>query len=277
MRRTLCTLMAAGSLLLSLVPEGSFASPPVKDGGSISITGQRTAYMDVKFDEKFTLDEEATSIDSDGTFAGWMMHRLGQDFDISKGNVAGAYVISDIVPPDEVEESFLFNVGFKSKNLAPGTYRVYLLADAPTRIEIPIAKGASSMKLRPTHRTDAIATTVDLAVTAGSVNDTKYTPVEVTNNTMTVSHLFFSAGQGITVQDVQACVKQEMDPVEGCEEGGIAGYVIHPLQTYLFALSSYYEPGVLAPGDHYAFQRAIAGVVLERVVGASLSVELKGA
>jgi hypothetical protein len=205
-----------------------------------------------------------------------MMYRLGEPFSVSKGNVAGAYVIRDVVPPDEALDSFHFNIGFRSKNLAPGTYRIYLLADAPANIHIPIVKGAATTRLRPRFRAKASATTAELAVIAGAVNDTKHTPVRVTDNTLTISTLFFSASQGATVQNVQACVKKEMEPAAGCEGGGIAGYVIHPLVGYTFSLSTFYEPRILDPGDYYAFQRATAGVVVQRAVGASLSVELKG-
>jgi hypothetical protein len=47
------------------------------------------------------------------------------------------------------------------------------------------------------------------------------------------------------------------------------------MQNYDFILNTFYGPGALDPGRYQAFQKAVAGGV-ERVVGASLSVELAG-
>lgn len=276
--------MHAMRRVLVLILLGAMAGGPgraalaARNPEFITLTGKRTAYVDVRFESKFKVDEWATKLDFGGRFAGWAMHRLGEPIDLTNGNLTGAYAIKDAHSQDR---PYVLPVGFRAledDSLAPGVYRIYLLADGPTRVQVPITKGAEAMALRPLRPTTARVTAAELDVAPVGVvpRSTNYSPVSLRDDVLAASIVYFHAEPGVTAQDVQACIAKENEgPLQNCEGGGIAGQVLHPTQSYDFSLSTWYEPGTLEAGDHFAFHKVTAATV-DWVVGASLTLQLQG-
>ncbi len=242
---------------------------------TISISGSRTSYVDVRFDRGFTLDAFRSDIAFDGSFGGWFMHRLGEKIDLSDGNARGAYDIAAVGPTADGSDPYRLLIGFGGSKLDPGLYRVYVLGDGPVSVHIPVEENHAVRSIRTFTQTGARTATMDLPVNdAGVVNDRKHVPIRIGRRSLTITTLYFHAGPGATVQDVQTCIKEQREN-GNCEGGGIAGQVVHAFDTYDFSLSYMYPPGVLAPGDYFTYYKAtVAGV--ERVVGSSLKIRLSG-
>lgn len=273
MRRVLLLIVLTVGTLL---PAGRAASAdPV--AASITVTGSRTSFVDVAFPEKFVLDERGSEIDSGGRFGGWMLHPLGGSPD--KGEIAGAYTIDEVAPTDPAYGPTLFTVNTQPTTLPAGRYRVYLLADGPTEVRVPLLEGKFSKTIRPAKATGARWTAADIPLTApGVVNDGVSQPLKVTRDSITFTTLYLYSEEGATVQNVFACLRDtdtEAPPTEqNCEGGGWLGYVLHPQQDYLFTLNSIYPPGSIDTGTYFAFAKARATKV-ERVMGVGVTVDFR--
>lgn len=164
-RRVLLVL----SLLLVVGPAGR-AAVAAPQPQFITLVGSQTAYVDVRFDEKFRLDEGSTKLSYRADFAGWLIRRLGEPVDIDNGNITGAYAIREVGPPGSPPHVHPAGLRpYQDKPLAPGLYRVYLLADGPATVRIPIVSGAAPQTIRPLRPTTARVAATELEVTGGQV------------------------------------------------------------------------------------------------------------
>jgi len=263
----------------AIVPAGR-AAVAEPGGPSITVVGKRTGYVDVRFNEKFQIESWTSEIDFKGQFAGWLIHPLDQPLHYSKGDFVGAYIIRKVAPSKPVYGPHTFSVSHITQTFSPGLYRVYLLADGPAKIRIPLAKGTHSKTVRPTHPTAARWTAEDIPVTApGVVKDSVSQPMRVSRDSLTFSSIYLYSNAGATVQNVSACLRdipeEAAPPEQNCEGGGVLGPVIHAQQDYAFVLSSIYPPGAVAPGNYYTFANARAATV-DRVMGVGVTIQLKG-
>ena len=278
MRRVLLVMMVTIS---SIVPAGR-AAMAEPGGASITVVGKRTGYVDVRFDEKFQLEDWNSEIDFKGQFAGWLIHPLGQtsELDYDRGDFEGAYMIRKVRPTKPEYDPNLSIVYLPNRTFAPGLYRVYLLADGPAKIRIPMTKGTHSKTIRPTHPTPARWTAEEIPLTApGVVNDSVSQPLRVTSDSLTLSSIYLYSNAGVTVQNVAACLRDRPEeappPEQNCEGGGAIGPVIHAQQDYALEFTYVYPPGAVAPRNYYTFANARAATV-DRVMGSGVTIQLQG-
>ena len=275
MRRVLLAIV----LTLGAVAPAGRAALAAPGAASITLTGARTSFVDVRFDREFSLDERSTEIDSEGRFGGWALHALDAPKGDEKPAIAGAYVLQDVAPtaPEYGPHVFTLNTG--EVTFPAGRYRVYLLADGPAEVRVDFAKGGVTKTLHPKRATGARWTAADIPFTApGVVNDSLSQPLRVNSNSLTISSLYLYSEEGATVQSVTTCLRDQAEapPAEQeCEGGGWAGYVIHAQQDYVFNLNTIYPPGSIEGGQYFAFAKARATKV-ERAIGLAVSIDLRG-
>ena len=276
MRRTLLAIV----LVISAIGPGAGTASANGPSPSISITGKRTSFVDVRFNKSFSLDQRATKIDARGKFAGWVIHSLGRPTSHGGADVAGAYMLKDVAPTDPQYGPHLFKMNLGEATFPAGQYRIYLLADGPAQIRIPVLKGAISKNLRPTRATGARWTAKEIPLAApGVVKDSVSQPIRVGSRSFTVNTLYLYSDEGATIQDTQSCLRDRAEevapPEQNCEGGGWVGSVLHAQQDYVFTLNYTYPPGSIAAGTYFAFAKARAAGV-NRAMGVGVSVDLRG-
>ena len=242
----------------------------------IVLRGSGTAYVDVVFDEPFLLDEEETRMDYDGTYAGWFMHKLGEKVRTARrGNIAGSYVLREFAYPGQSVTTSMGGYGFKTKPLAAGRYRMYLMSDGPAEVTIPVVRGAHSMFLRPSKPTVSDVAVQHFSVgPGGTVIEALTTPVLIRPSTMGVSMVTAYSEPGLTVESMSACF---VDPGDECTGfTGASGWIISADQDYSMTVSVHYDPGLFAYGDYEARQQMTNAGSTTEAHGAHILLDLKG-
>jgi hypothetical protein len=266
--------------MAAIAPAGG-AAVADPGGASITLVGTRTSFVDVRFNEKFQLDHFETKIDSKGDFAGWLIHPLGQPLSYDKGDFQGAYMIRDVAPSNPEYGPNLFSISLRERTFAPGLYRLYLFADGPVKVRIPMLEGATSKTIRPHQRTTARWTAEDIPLIAPRVvADSVSQPFRVKRDSLTFSSIYLYSDDGVTAQQTtQACLRESPEEAplleQNCERGGIMGAVSHPLQDYAFVLTYVYPPRSMATDNYYTFAKARAATV-DRVMGVGFTIQLPG-
>jgi hypothetical protein len=269
-------LLAIVMMIGAITPAGraAMADPAT---ASLTIVGSRTSYIDVRFDQKFELGFRSAEIDFKGDFAGWMIHPLDEPLDYDKRDFIGSYVIKDVGPGDPEYGPNQFWMTLYDRVFSPGRYRVYLLADGPTKITVPFTKGGSSKVLKPVRATSARATAKDIPMTGPKiVNGSVSQPFRVNSGSITFSSIYFFSQEGATVQDTGACLREEAEPsadMQNCEGGGAVGYVIHAQQDYVFTFTSVYPPGAVPTQKYYSYASARATAV-DRAIGVAFTIDI---
>ncbi len=278
MRRVLLTIVVT---IFAVVPAGRAALAEPREAW-LTVVGNRTSFIDVRFDEKFKLDDWKTRIDFKGDFAGWLIHPLGQPLDFDDGDYDGAYMIRDVAPSNPEYGPNLFSISFGERTLAPGLYRVYLFADGPAKVHIPMLEGATSKTIRPHQRTTARWTAKDIPLVAPRVvADGVAQRFRVTRDSLTFSSIYLYSDDGVTAQQTtQACLRESPEEAplleQNCEgPGGIMGVTSHPLQDFAFVLTYVYPPGSMATDNYYTFAKARAATV-DRAIGLAFTIRLPG-
>ena len=260
MRRVL-----VAAVLISLV--GLYPAQAKRADQSLTLTGDRTAYVDVEFDRPITLDVGATRIEYGGSHAGWLMHPAGS---APSRDLTGSYAIRDAQPDSGSKPSDTLNYG--KVKLKSGTYRFYLLADGPTTVRIPIVSGAESFELRPTTPTTSISKTVDFTVgDAGMANEEHRTPVHVGPSSFGASIITVASESGLALDSIDACFA----PAGGdCEPPALQGAIVGSDEGSWMSYSARYSPGELEAGEYEAIQSAMTAGSIKTVTGATLLVDL---
>jgi hypothetical protein len=270
-------VLLASVLLISVIAPTGRAAMAKPDPASITVTGSRTSYVDVRFDEKFRLDPWSAGIEFKGRFAGWMIHPLGEPLEYDKDDYIGSYMFRDVGPGDPEYGDQLFTITLAERTFSPGRYRVYLFADGAAKISVPLTEGTRSKTIRPVKGTTARLAVNDIPMAAPKVvNDSISQPLRVSSNSLTLSSAYLFAQEGATVQAVGACLREEAEPSpdqQNCEGGGVTGYLVHPQQDYVFILTSVYPPGTVKSAEYYSYASARATAV-DRAVGVGLTIDL---
>jgi hypothetical protein len=263
--------LAIAALLVGLVAVTGPAQ--AKEASSITLTGSHTAYVDVEFDHTLKLELGRSRMDYNGDYAGWMMHRVGGSLGGDAAKVLGGYVIRDAVAPGQSAARPNSTIGFGTVAVKAGTYRIYLVADGPTEVRIPIASGSPSLSLAPTTETTSAADVVDFTVGQGGViNEEKRTPVHVGPTSFGVSLAAIYSSAGTTAHSIDTCFAA---PGAECEPPvPTSGAIVGDSEGSSASYASHYAPGELAAGDYEAVQTIKTAGSTAGAVGAFLIVDL---
>jgi hypothetical protein len=145
-RIRIATATAALTLGAGLVA----AAPPATAVGTLVLTGSRTAYVDVTFPSPPQLG--AAEYDTRGRYAGYYIEPLfdtGQSRSLVDGFRGGEVRFTGLSAGGRVPAVRLGRGPGNMKDEPTGRYRVYLIADGPATVTIPLMSGSRSYHLKP--------------------------------------------------------------------------------------------------------------------------------
>lgn len=264
-----------GGLLAGMA--GLPAVPARAAGATLILIGKRSASVDVTLNADVTLDLQQMVTTGAGRFAG--MYAEAISVPVPQRQAAdrhgGAVRFRDVHEPGS--PGFLFSfVARPSGILKAGRYRLYLLADGPTQVRVPIT-GSRSLRVSPTRpAVTAVASAADILVSAIEARNVQ--PLVLSGpRTVNMSALLvgeFRAFAG----DIGTCLRRpetECGSATGSGvDGPFASVGINPVGDYGLAWSVTYQPGTLAPGRYEGVQEALNVAGLKYASGASLSLTL---
>lgn len=215
---------------------------------TIELWGNRTAYIDITFQQPVTLLETETHFSYGGSYAGWLIHRIGEPFDSSDNNVAGGFVIKGLFPPhyDQSVINADFGLTFNPA-MEPGNYRLYLLTDGVARVSIPADGLSQGLALRPKKRTRSYAAAAEMPLSVGSAGSVVGRfPVQTNLTTLSASMNFFFNRRGAVVNSFEACFTPRGTTCTNQPGTGWTGatFAVVP-EEWGVGMVAFYDPGVL--------------------------------
>ena len=253
-----------------------FAVPaPASPSAQLTLTGKRTAYVDVTIKVRTAFDFAHATVSGGGSYVGVYAEAI--DKPVSERPKPGASIgliqIRDYHGPGE--SSYEMQLG-SDPYLMPGRYRFYLVADGPAIVRLPVS-GAMSTSLHPRHATYAQAAVAPNALLNPleasnkqhmSVRGTR----SVSLSTITVGRFHAYAGQ------IEACLTF---PGKACGsatstsvDGTYTGWFVSPINTVDFTWLIGYAPGALKPGNYDAVQSALNATTIQFATSAAFTLAL---
>jgi hypothetical protein len=169
-------------------------------------------------------------------------------------------------------------VGFDAKasrTLSPGRYRIYLLADGPTELVLPV-HGSTERRLRPS-RVARVAFAQRADILKSAIEAENAQPLTLVGaRTVSLSTILIGRFRAY-VGEVGACLRlaeAECGSTTRGGDGSYTGYVVSPLSDIDMSFTSSYAPGALKPGRYEAYQAALNATTLKYASGAALSLSL---
>lgn len=185
-RLPLCGLVLL--VLGALVPLSSAA-----EGEGMRIRGRLTTYVDITVPSTFTVSDTSIEIASSGRFAGFYLLP-----DTSARPTVGALSLRRAPgKPIQIGESW---------TLYPGGYRLYLLAETPTDVFVPI-DGFAARTYVPTRRGDVRLHSLDFVVGAEDMSAERRIRLPLRGKRTLVAAADFATSTALTGADaVRTCV-----------------------------------------------------------------------
>ncbi|MDQ3914274.1 MAG: hypothetical protein M3285_04560 [Actinomycetota bacterium] len=220
---------------------------------AIVLVGGRTTYVDVTFDGPVTVREIGTQIAYKGSYAGWLIHAVGERFDREGETVAGGFLIRGLLPSHYPQDPIDFGP-VVNPTLDPGRYRLYLLADGFARVTIPADGLGKTLSLSPSMRTTSHADAEELDLSLGNAGSARGRfPVESSSSTLSVSILAFYSRRGANVSNLDVCFAKRGKDCDGRYGGTGYTFALVPDDWGVGWMVSY-APGVLGDGKYDGVQ-----------------------
>ena len=140
-------------------------------GDTLNIKGYSSSYVDVELAETILVRVAETHVATEGEYGGFRVESL------SGGNVAGAVSVPAFDATGQPFGPLL--VSRPDVKLEPGPYRVYLFADGPTVVRVPLSGATRSLRLRPVEAADVDAGVLDLATVRPVAHAARRVPVGI--------------------------------------------------------------------------------------------------
>jgi hypothetical protein len=228
--RTRVAAIAAGILLA-----GGVTPVTAAPSGTLTLTGSTSAWTTLDVPAGVGLDTEQTEVAGRGRFGGFFV-------DTDERHQTGVIWLRGFKPPGEPGE-VMNGLGPGNGELPRGRVRIYLVADGPTTVRIPVT-GMASRTIRPGNRTTA----------AGSVQELRHgkriarlgrQPVNAARRSVSMSAILLDDTQ-VFVGTISVCLTR---PEGKCDSGGMdsgrAGWYVNPYGAYPFIWEVAYAPGVI--------------------------------
>lgn len=271
MKRAIVTLSLLVAAFAPLAPRAS------AEGAVLTLDGTRTASVDVTLRLKTTFDYLHATFTSKSRFVGFYAEAIDKPVANRDQNGArlGAVTIRDYHPPGDSGHT-LDLASSVQRSLDPGRYRIYLIADGPASVRLPIT-GSTNFVLRPKRPASASAA-VNANILVNPLEATNRQPLTVTGS-RSISFSSILVGQfRAYLGTIGACLaKPQKDCGSATSSGADAvytGFVVSPLYGTYFAFTVTYLPGVLPPGAYNALQDAINATTLQFAAGAAFTLNL---
>jgi hypothetical protein len=137
---------------------GSVGAAPVAaveaTSAALVLKGASSAYVDVEFSTPFTPLDSEVAVSTEGTYAGYAIYGL------ENGLRSGLVSIPAF---DRTGQPFGPATFTLQRELPAGLYRVYLIADGESKVQVPVDGLAQRLRLRPETPARIDAGVVDLA------------------------------------------------------------------------------------------------------------------
>jgi hypothetical protein len=241
----------ACALVISAVSFG--LQPAYAADDAIVLVGGRTTYVDVTFDRPVTVRELGTKIAYKGSYAGWLIHAVGENFDRPGDPVAGGFVIKGLLPPHYPQDPIDFGP-VVNPTLEAGRYRLYLLTDGFARVTIPTDGLGRTLSLKPSKRTNSHADAEELDLSLGNAGSAEGRfPVEADPSTLSVSIIAFYSRRGANVNNLDACFTKRGKECDGSYGGTGYTFALLPDDWGVVWMVAYL-PGLLRDGKYDGVQ-----------------------
>lgn len=195
MRRV--SLLAMLLCALSLLAVPSSAAP----NEGILVRGSRTAYVDVFVYEATTIAPADIDIKRGGSYAGFFLSPAPAD-----RPTVGALVMPRVGATGETAQDVV-KLG-ESWDVRPGKYRLFLIADGPADVFVPI-QGQGFRGYAPRHPAPFAVHPANFDVPAGSAGESKQYPVNLRSRSLVVAAGVASSPSLTAVDQVAACVESD--------------------------------------------------------------------
>jgi hypothetical protein len=250
--------MLAVALLIGVLPYQAAAAAP--GDATIELRGAKSAHVDVRFDEpvEITCCEHPASlaVRTRGTFAGYVVERLSD-----RKIVAGALRVPAMDwEPFGFERTIL--VKRTREPLAPGDYRIHLVADGESTVRFRAEGLDEDATYRPRSPSPVSSAFKTPPVDPGPPVSHHSTPVHVDEDTWVIVASLLVAEQN-QASYLEHCVVRTVEPCQSRRDHS-AAISIDPVFNVesLSAIYSVYRPGHFERGEWQAkFSVASAGFV----------------
>lgn len=189
-------LLTALLLLVAALAGSATAAP----GEGVELVGSSTGWVDIWVRELVTIPESEITITSKGRYAGFYMVP-----DTATRQPVGALALPALgAGAGGSSGGAPFRLG-ESYDVAPGTYRLYLLADSPTTVHIPIPNHAYQ-RLAPRARASSGLRLLDYALPAAEQRGERRIGMHVRRPTLTVAAQLVASDGFTGVDHVTTCL-----------------------------------------------------------------------
>lgn len=254
--------MRAVVVVVGLVLAGVASPATAAPQGTITLQGNTSAWAMIDIPRDVTIDARGITATGGGRFGGFYVDFGGQE------NL-GAVWLRDYHMPGE-PGGHVSGLDIHSGNVSRGRYRIYLVADGPMTVRIPVT-GMTSRTLRPTNRTTASVSVQHLPVRGFRVEGRQ--PVTAAKRSVSFSSILIDDTQ-VMVGSIAVCLTK---PEGYCDSGGWDNarhaFFVSPQGPYTFGFTIMYSPGVKA-GRFDAVQSAENVAGIKHAVGASFTLAL---
>jgi hypothetical protein len=253
---------------LPVVPAFAAGTP------ELLLSGTYSAYVDVSFAKPINVREMESVATTRGRYAGFFLYRLGHRPTPDRSNDSAGSLYSPrlhSVQPGWPAIPF----GFRD-TLAAGRYRVYLFADGPTTVRVPVTGLARSLRLAPRTRVRSGIDVRDasaLTDTSGNAVDGITEPVIVGPHTWVVSDLetYHTGIPNAFAEQLEACVTTT--GTFRCPKA-VTGFGESVEFEVAVEVVWHVPPGDLPPGPYVALQKRLGASTGSRVTGAAFWFDL---
>ena len=265
MRRTQGLLLASVMVVgLSLPAQ---ALPPAV----LVLSGSSTAFVDVTLPTDVRLDTYHATTQTRGRFSGMYAEPLGESDAPARSDDdrhAGVLILTELHSPATPPEPLVLTA---SSGLSAGRYRIYLIADGPSTVRIPMT-GMASRRLTPTRRTTARLNLSSLKPNLVHISGRE--PLTVARRSLSLSTLLVGDFQEAFVGRIGTCLTARGTACSGQNlDGAWTGYVLAPTATFAMGWSVVYLPGIhIGPID--AVQEAANATGIDYGIGAGFTLTL---
>ena len=191
------------SLLATLLCALSLLAVPSSAAGDegILVRGSRTSWVDVYVYSTATIAPADIEFTRRGSFAGFFLAPAP-----ANRPTVGALVMPRVGATGDTQSNVM-KLG-ESWDVAPGKYRLFLLADGPAEVFVPIP-GQGFRGWAPTRAAPLAVHRTDFDVPAGSTGEVKQYPLNLRARSLVVAAGIASSTSLTAVDQVAACVSSD--------------------------------------------------------------------
>lgn len=218
------------------------SAPPAPGDTSrtLTIKGSSSSYVDVDIADAVLVRVAETEVAMDGEYGGFLVEPLSD-----RGNGGGAVSVRAF---DATGQPFgPLALSRPEIELEPGSYRVYLFADGPTVVRVPLDGATRSLRVRPVEAVDVDAAVVDLASARPAAYAARRVSVE-TRPGSRVAMAILQVAQHHQASRMALCVADPETPDCTAAGRGVGNIGLFPAPSVFRGYLLAYAGGVPSPG-----------------------------